>query len=239
MKFLEKRLKNKGYKEVRKTNDFVIAEGDIPICLIAHCDTVFNEQSPKEWIYDYKKQVLWCPTGAGFDDRAGIAAILKIINDGFRPHIIFTTGEEFGGIGAYELIDFFPKSPFQELKFLIELDRAGKNDCVFYHCDNKTFTKKIESYGFIEDIGSFTDISIIMPAWNVAGVNLSVGYYDEHSKMERVYIKQLQSTIKKVENILKDNKYLFNYKYVKAKGKYAPLSDIIYNTFTEKSLFDF
>ena len=238
MTFLEKKLINKGYKEIRRTKNFIIAEGDIPICLIAHCDTVFN-QPPKEWIYDYKKQVLWCPTGAGFDDRAGITAILKIINDGFRPHIVFTNGEEIGGVGAYELIDFFPSCPFQELKFMIELDREGRNDCVFYHCNNKTFIKKIESYGFRENYGSFTDISIIMPSWNVAGVNLSVGYYDEHSKMERIYIKQLQSTIKKVENILKDNKYLFNYKYVKAKGSYVPWTDIIYNTFTEKSPFDF
>ena len=142
MKMLVQQLKNKGYTNIFSIEDFIIAEGNIPICLLAHCDTVFPS-IPSEWIYDQKKEILWSPSGAGFDDRAGIYAILKILENGFRPCIIFTTGEEMGGIGAHKLIHFFPSNPFTDLdiKFLIQLDRMGKNDCVFYDCNNRSFIK--------------------------------------------------------------------------------------------------
>ena len=219
MKMLVQQLKNKGYTNIFSIEDFIIAEGNIPICLLAHCDTVFPS-IPSEWIYDQKKEILWSPSGAGFDDRAGIYAILKILENGFRPCIIFTTGEEMGGIGAHKLIHFFPSNPFTDLdiKFLIQLDRMGKNDCVFYDCNNRSFIKKIESYGFRKNQGTYTDISIIAPQWGVAAVNLSVGYYDEHTYTERLYLKHLRNTIKKVENILTDANDLPKYKYIKNKN---------------------
>ena len=99
--------------------------------------------------------------------------------------------------------------------------------------------KKIESYGFKEICGTFTDITVIMRKWKIAGVNLSVGYYDEHSKAERLYIKQLQSTIKKVENILKNNDNLSKYEYIPTKERYVDWKNIIYNKFETKSPFDF
>ncbi len=226
MKMLVKQLKNKGYTDIFNTKEFIIAEGNTPICLLAHCDTVFST-TPTEWVYDQKREVLWSPSGAGFDDRAGIYAILKILEDGFRPCIIFTTGEEIGGVGAYKLTHLFPTNPFvKDTKFLIQLDRMGKDDCVFYKCNNKPFIKKIESYGFREEQGTYTDISIIAPKWGIAAVNLSVGYYDEHTHAERLYLKQLRSTIKKVENILTDVDKLSKYKYIKQKRIPIPIQNL-------------
>ena len=120
----------KFYNKVTYTKDYVYAIGDIPVTLVAHVDTVFKER-PKDIFYDRVKNVLWSPQGLGADDRAGVFAIVNIIKSGLRPHIIFTTGEEMGGLGAQVLTYTEPK-PFAEMKYIIQLDRRGKDDCIFY-----------------------------------------------------------------------------------------------------------
>ena len=215
-KELIKFLYSKNYK-VKYTNDYILAEGDIPICLIAHIDTVFRHlPNTNDFLYDNIKKVLWFPYGAGFDDRTGIYAIMQILDMGFRPHIIFTNGEESGGIGANMLINKYKKIPFS-CKMMIELDRAGENDAVFYNCDNKTFIEKITSFGFELDYGTFTDISIIAPAWKIAAVNLSVGYEDEHQEIETLHIGWTYATYQKVLMMLDDieNADYFKYEEIK------------------------
>jgi putative aminopeptidase FrvX len=81
--------------------------------------------------------VIWSPDALGADDRAGVFAIIKILQSGLRPHIIFTTDEETGGYGAKALTS--NACPFQDVRYFIELDRQGALDCVFYNCDNKHF----------------------------------------------------------------------------------------------------
>ena len=167
-------LKRK-YKKIIATEDYIYAVGDVPIGLLAHMDTVFKAP-PEEIYYDTRQNVIWSPQGLGADDRAGVFAILKILQQTkLRPSIIFTTNEEVGGLGAFQLADEV-KKPVSDLKFLIQLDRRGSDDCVFYDCDNREFVNFIESYGFKENFGSFTDISILCPIWGIAGVNLSIGY---------------------------------------------------------------
>ena len=193
----------KNYDNVTATEDYLFAEGDIPIALVAHLDTVFADP-PENVYYDPRKGVIWSPEGLGADDRAGIFSILKIVKAGYKPHIIFTTEEERGGIGAAQLIIKNPKCPFKELKYMIELDRAGTCDCVFYDCENDLFTEYIESFGFIEALGSFSDISILAPHWGIAAVNLSIGYENEHSYREVLHVGPLYRTIKRVIVMLKD-----------------------------------
>lgn len=138
--------------------------------------------------------------GAGFDDRAGIFAIIKIIESGLKPHIIFTTDEEIGGIGADKLAA--DGNPFPELKYIIELDRRGRNDCVFYDCRTLEFQHYIETFGFLTAMGSFSDISILCDAWQVCGVNLSIGYLNEHTYTEMLFINSMFNTIEKVKRML-------------------------------------
>lgn len=214
-KFLVKFLFKHGYKKIRRKPHFILAEGNISICLIAHMDTVFHwNQSKDNFIYDSEKQILWGIGGSGFDDRAGIAAIIELIKRGYHPHIIFTDLEEVGGIGAEELVSTYTKCPFKNCKFLIELDRANQKDAVYYRCCNMDFENYIEHFDFEFDYGSFSDISIIAPAWKMAAVNLSVGYCFEHTPNELIHIDWFNSTIDKVESILKDAQYAKKYKYI-------------------------
>lgn len=228
-KTVNKFLKS-NYNKVVCTKDYIYAEGTIPIALVAHLDTVFITP-PTDIYYDINKGVLWSPQGLGADDRAGVFAILKIIKAGFKPHIIFTTDEERGGLGATQLTIMERVSPFKELKYIIELDRRGSNDCVFYDCANDEFVQYIESFGFVEAIGSFSDISEICPSWGIAGVNLSIGYTDEHSYVETLRIGPLLDTIQKVKNMLNDVNNIDQFKYIySSKAYYSQLYNNFYHS---------
>lgn len=193
-------LKSK-YKHVIETKEYICAEGDIPIALVAHMDTVFKFPT-HEIFYDRQKNVIWSPDGLGADDRAGVFTIIQIIKRGLRPHIILTTDEEIGAQGASALSSI--NCPFQDLRYLIQLDRRGSNDCVFYDCDNQSFVDYVEQFGFVEAIGSFSDISLICPAWKIAGVNLSIGYRDEHSTSEILFVNYMLDTMEKVIKMLQE-----------------------------------
>lgn len=195
-------LRKEGYSKITYDNKYYMcAEGDIPIALVAHLDTVFQTQ-PDTIYYDRSKNVVLNPEGLGADDRAGVFAILKIIKTGLRPHIIFLKDEEIGGKGAIALSK--QPCPFAALKYLIELDRHGSNDCVFYHCENPKFTEYVESFGFEWNYGTYSDIYDICPEWKIAGVNLSIGYENEHSYQELLHVGQMLSTINKVIRMLND-----------------------------------
>jgi hypothetical protein len=188
------------YTKVVETKDYIYAEGDIPIALAAHMDTVFSKPV-EDLFYDTRKNAMWSPEGLGADDRAGVFAIYNILRSGLRPHVLLSTDEEKGCLGAAELSKL--PCPFEKLNYIIQLDRRGTNDCVFYDCDNPEFVKYVEEFGFVEAIGSFTDITHYCPAWGVAGVNLSVGYMNEHSYSEILYVNVLYATIEKVKKMLK------------------------------------
>lgn len=210
---------NNNYDMVYQDENCIIAEGDIPVALVAHMDTVFVKE-PKEIYYDEIEKVMWSPQGLGADDRAGVYAILQIINKGYRPSIIFTTDEEIGCVGASNLVKIFGDCPFKELKYIIQLDRRGKNDCVFYDCDNKDFIRYIEKFGFKESWGSFSDISMIAPAWGIAAVNLSIGYEDEHDPVERLFVKHMERTIKQVIKMLENIDSAPSFAYIERKHTY-------------------
>lgn len=179
------------------TLDYLYCKGDIPVMLVAHLDTVhFN--TPVQIFYDKKYQVVFSPQGIGADDRAGVYAILEILKSGYRPFVLFTTYEEYGGIGASRAADKI----IPTVDFLIQLDRKGKGEAVFYETVNKKFKNYINNFGFIEQYGIFSDISILTPEWKINSVNLSVGYQHAHCKHEYLDIKHLYYTIDKVKEIL-------------------------------------
>lgn len=192
-----------------ETYDYIIAEGETPIALIAHMDTVF-EKPPSHIFYDPIEEVVWSPFGGVGDDRVGIFLIASIIIEGYRPTIIFTNDEEYGGLGATQLITDYPIPPWK-INFCIELDRHGKQDAAFYNCGNEAFTKYITGFGFDACRGLFTDICIICPVWKMAGVNLSVGYVNEHSAMEHWFVEFAADTYKKVIRILEDGEKYYEY----------------------------
>ena len=204
----EKNIKVKKY-------DYIFVEGKDKVMLNAHLDTV-HHKTLINIFHDKAKNVIWSPEGIGGDDRCGVYAILKVLEANYKPYILFTTGEESGGIGAYAFTDDFPKNEFN-IKYIVGLDRRGVNDAVFYNIVNYDFIDYILSYDFKEEYGSFSDISIISPSWEVCSVNLSVGYYHEHTKHEYIKVDHLQQTINKVINLIIDSKNIKKWKYKELK----------------------
>lgn len=188
-------------------NHFILAIGTLPIGLVAHMDTVVY---PKVAKLKEKNNIISAKYGLGADDRAGIYAVVQLLNRGYRPTVIFTSQEETGGYGARALAMCIDEL---RLKYLIQLDRRGKDDAVFYGCENETFKNYVCGFGFKEQQGLFSDISILCPSWDIAGVNLSVGYFYEHTTKEILNTNYLEETINKVEKMLQTEKYAEYYGY--------------------------
>lgn len=188
-------LKTNKYSVIER-DGFLLAEGDYPVLLCAHLDTVHNKRATQ---FIYRDKYLTCPQGIGGDDRCGIYMILNLIEH-HKYSVLFLEDEEMGCIGASIFCATnFPKRLRGNINYIIELDRKGTTDCVFYDCDNKDFIEFCESTGYFKmDIGSCSDISYIAPKIGVAAVNLSSGYFDEHMKEEYVDMEAMKTILKEV-----------------------------------------
>ena len=210
----QKQLKNKlsgelkkYYRKVKSGNGFLFARGNMPIMLVAHIDTVHKEQCNINNIFlSLDGNVLTSNVGIGGDDRCGVYMIMYILkNTALRPYVLFCEDEEIGGIGSNKFVKRYNSNNLK-LNYIIQLDRAYSNDSVYYDLDNKDFEKYINKFGFETAIGSFTDICHLCPALNCAGVNLSCGYYNQHTTKETINIKEMMTTTNKVIEILKNAK---------------------------------
>lgn len=198
------KLLHKRYSQVITDHkNYIVAVGEIPVALVAHLDTVFSYPT-YDVFYDERQGVCWSPEGLGADDRSGVFAIINILQRKLRPSVILTMGEERGNVGACELAKI--PCPIPDLKYMIELDRHGENDMIFYDCYCPSFINYIEGYGFLEKSGSYTDICALMDTWHICGVNLSIGFENEHDYSEILYVDAMFATINKVEQMLRDAK---------------------------------
>lgn len=202
---------------------FVYAPGEIPLLLVAHTDTV-HRAPPAALYLDSVQEVLWSPNGLGADDRAGVYGVASLLEKGYRPHVLFTDEEETGGAGAREAAQSLCAPP---VRLMVQLDRRGATDAVYYSCDNPSLRRWVKRRGFQTAQGSFTDISTLMPAWGIAGVNLSTGYYREHTTSEHLKLAELRATLDKVETMLRrPPRQVFDYVDEFARFEKAPARPI-------------
>ena len=209
-KQLFKRLckKFKGKTLISKGN-FILVKGVAPVMLVAHLDTV-HEQSVRDICLSADGNIIMSPQGIGGDDRCGVFALVKIHQlSKIKPWLLFTCEEEVGGLGAKKFCLAHSQhqlpNELDNLKFLIELDRKGSRDAVYYRCANPDFEEYITSKGFKTAQGSFSDISLIAPELGIAAVNLSSGYYSPHTLHEYITRSQLDAVIHKVVDIVSES----------------------------------
>ena len=215
-------------REVICEKGFLYIKGDIPVLLTAHLDTV-HEESVKdfyEYIDENGNHILSSPQGIGGDDRCGVYAILGITAKR-NVSILFCEDEEIGGAGALEFCESKYIDDLSKMKFLIELDRKGEDEAVFYECENKEFTDFIlNETGFKKEYGSFSDISFLAPYSKIAAVNLSVGYYNAHTSREEVHVEKMLHSIDVIIDLIDasekisepfeyiESEYVYGYGYV-------------------------
>ena len=216
MDYLENQLIDLGYEPVNE-NGFLYARGEIPVLLVAHLDTVHREKAEIVCFSDDLRYIM-SPQGIGGDDRCGVYMIKQIIRD-FKCHVLFCEDEEIGGRGATE----FASSKIKpKVNFIVEMDRRGNNDAVFYGCNNPEFSEFILSFGFEERSGTFSDISVIAPYLKTAAANISSGYYNEHRTYEYIDMLAVENNIRRISQMVSVNTEHF--KYVKGCPKSNQLS---------------
>lgn len=204
-KDLKAKLRNilgtEGYKEVKNEDGFLYAKGEVPVLLIAHMDTV-HKILPTFFSLACSngKTVLSSPFGIGGDDRCGVYMILEIIRE-LKCSVLFCEDEEKGCVGARKFADTdYVKN--LDVNYIIEFDRRGKNDAVFYRCGNEEFEAFVTAEFFETDFGSCSDISHVAPAAGIAAVNLSCGYYNEHTKGEYVVFEEMETVIEEAKKLI-------------------------------------
>ena len=191
-KYTKNTLLKIGYPKVTVGDGFVYAQGELPILLVAHLDTVHKEL-PKTIYYDDIKQVLSSPEGIGGDDRCGVYMIFEVIKK-HKCSVLFCEEEEIGAKGEEKFVAS-KVSKGLEFNYIMEFDRRGSNDAVFYDCDNYDFEKFITKKFFKTAYGSFSDISVLAPELGCAAVNLSCGYYNAHTLDEYVVWGEMNDSI--------------------------------------------
>ena len=231
-KLLTKKFKGKA---LLSKGNFILVRGTAPVMLVAHLDTVHTE--PVKQICASKDgNILMSPQGIGGDDRCGVFALVKIyLSAQVKPWLLFTCDEEVGGLGAQQFCLAHSQrrlpTELDDLKFLVEIDRKGKNDAVYYDCDNPDFEAYITGKGFTTAFGSFSDISLIAPELGVAAVNLSSGYYAPHTLHEYIIRTQLENVIQRVVEIVSEASDLPRFEYIEAIPALAePLTIVRHNT---------
>lgn len=212
---------------------FLYAKGDVPVLLVAHMDTVHKNQCTK--IINANGRMS-SPQGIGGDDRCGVFIIMNLVKE-LKCSVLLCEDEEKGGIGAtkftkatYKTTDENGKEVERKyienlgVNYMVEFDRKGNNDAVFYSCDNKDFIDFVEDMtNFKYSTGSFSDISVLMPAAKLSGVNLSCGYYNAHTTTEYVVYDEMMDTIEAAKSLIKE-KCEKPFEYIAKKYNYSQWS---------------
>ena len=213
-KYTAKQLK-KTHENVTVGDGFVYAKGNFPVLLIAHMDTV-HKALPRTIMYFKDTDILTCNEGIGGDDRCGIYIILEIVKR-YNCSVLFCEDEEIGGAGAKKFIKT-EIAKTVDPNYIIEFDRKGKNDAVFYDCDNPEFELFITERFFKTNWGTFSDISILAPFIGVAAVNLSCGYYNAHTVQEYVVLHEMETVIDETYSILERTDEGTKFEYIEAEN---------------------
>ena len=191
--------------------DFVYVPGkrDDRVVLVAHSDTVWDKAYTGrdcrggfvcgEGIYSSESE----RHGIGADDRAGCAILWLLRESGHS--LLITDGEEHGQTGVSSIRRGYPDL-FAELNahcYMIQADRRNGTDYKFYDLPVSAEFRRFvtESTGYF-DAGRFSRTDIVGLCRTVCGVNLSVGYHDEHTPDEYLDFDEWYNSLCVIERMI-------------------------------------
>ena len=182
---------------------FVFVEGsrENRVLLVAHADTYWDSQYGREINgkhdpIEHNGVIKNEDCGLGADDRAGCAIVWLLKDMGHS--ILITNGEERGRKGSNYLMDShfdIAKTINYDHQFVVQFDRANSHDFKCYDVGTDSFREYIISTTQYSepDRCSFTDIVTLCRA--VCGVNLSIGYHEEHTAGEYLVVDEWLNTL--------------------------------------------
>lgn len=186
-----------------RLEQFVFIEGsrNNRVLLVAHADTYWDENYDKksdgpQELEQHNGTIRNKNGGLGADDRAG-CAILWLLKD-MGHSLLVTNGEEHGRKGSNLLMQNHPDIADKinkDHQFAVQLDRRNGADFKCYEVGTDEYRAYVKQQtGYSEpDKSSFTDIVTICR--DICGVNLSIGYYNEHSENECIVINEWLNTL--------------------------------------------
>ena len=185
-------------------------------CVVSHTDTVHNidtinvvEEQKKNAQGEMKLSLkayndLGNPTGIGGDDKCGIYACLELLKELPFLKAAFFVSEETGCHGSRKA----DKSFFTDVGYAIQFD-APENWMVtercwgttlfdrrsdfFKHCDSvltESFPEKLQYFSH-----PYTDVYALKESFDFSCINISIGYYDYHTKNEYVVVEDVYNGI--------------------------------------------
>lgn len=207
---LEKYLPS-GYKQDEWGNYF-LEIGDRPSTMFTcHLDTSCGTQDKVNHVFESEFIKTDGKTILGADDKAGMVVLLYMIENKVPGLYYFFIGEEVGCVGSGKLSRNWTSTEFSEyITKVVSFDRRGTDSVIteqFYGvCCSDEFASELSkqlnstdsTFNFRPDpTGIYTDsakfISLVPEC-----TNISVGYYNEHSCIEKQNLDFLKKLCKSV-----------------------------------------
>lgn len=217
--------------DIDKYGNLYIYKGEAEIvnCVIAHLDINqktktdnFHIAQVDQWILGINKDT-GLQVGLGHDDKAGVYFALQALKKFDNLKVFFPLDEEIGLVGTRDCELAF----FGNVGFMVQLDRRGFKDISNYTNGNDVLTKEsqeefqeiCDKYGYAYARCISTDVGNLVGRLDTQGVNISCGYYDEHSDKEVLNIYQYDNAERFALTLLKHTN---GKKYTIEQKKYTP-----------------
>lgn len=197
----------------KKNYVFVPGSREDRVLLVAHADTVWDNcylssEIGRTAMIHRKANIYYSldpKRGIGADDRAGCAILWLLRNSGHS--LLILDGEEYAQIGARHLKNDNPElfELINNHRYAIQFDRRGRSNYKCYDIPvSEEFKAYIEEKTGYRNAGSLSRTDICVLCKRICGVNLSVGYYNEHSSREILDFQEWFHTLATVQKLLKE-----------------------------------
>jgi di/tripeptidase len=182
-------------------------------CVISHTDTVhnidtinireemlMNAQGEEKLSYKaYNDE--GNPTGIGGDDKCGVFACLTLLQDLPNVKAAFFVSEETGCHGSLKASEEF----FKNVGYGIQFDAPenwmitekcygqvlfDRNTEFFETCD-KVLTEGMDNNFMEYMVHPYTDVYALRGKFDFSCINISIGYYDYHTRNEYVVVEDV------------------------------------------------
>lgn len=207
-----------GFDYMDQKGTFIIVNPEASVLLASHLDTVNPDNYIPSAQVDYPIIRNEDSLPLGGDDRAGVFIMLQLIKEGVGDYAYaFFYNEEKGCLGSSHAVQMYD---FSRYNCFIGLDRRGGSDLATYRLDNEELISIFELYGYSRVLGTITDVAVLSESFGIACVNLSVGFYYEHTGVEYINFLDTLKTLEILRNpgvrcLLSEQKFLVenqNYK---------------------------
>lgn len=186
-------------------------------CVVAHTDTVHNIDTinvVEEQLPNAQKEIKLAlkayndkgnPTGIGGDDKCGVYACLELLKELPNLKVAFFVAEETGCKGSFNADPEF----FKNVGYVIQFDAPENNMISEYLMSKPMFNRNSEFFKvggrlITEHFPSdtkyhshpYTDIYPLNKNFDLSCFNISIGYYNYHTKNEYVVVEDTYNGIK-------------------------------------------